>query len=144
MFSMDHESSISTIMHWIERRGYYIEMVRNGDDAVDRESKIMSINSSRSLETQLHIMLHECGHILVYENDSIVNGAEEVLTKYSDNSKIFKIFTVIEEIEAWKRGLSLAKRLGIPINKKKWNKDVARAIGSYMEWALMVGKFEPQ
>jgi len=83
-------------------------------------------------------MLHEAGHLLVGESDSVVNGEEEVLKKYSEKSKIHKTFTVIEEVEAWKRGLGLARRLGIPINKEKWNKDVARAIYKYMIWATEV------
>ena len=98
----------------------------------------MSINSTRSLETQLYILLHECGHILVSESDSIVNGAEEVFDKYGEKTKIYKVFTVIEEVEAWKRGLRLAKKLNIPVNKEKWNRDVARAINSYMKWAIGV------
>jgi len=127
--------SIETVMCWLEKRGYYIELGRDGDDSVDREAKIVSINTTRSPETQLHIMLHECGHILVHGSDTIVSGIDEVLSKYGENTKIHKTFTVIEEVEAWKRGLRLAKRLSIPINKQKWNKDVARAIMAYMKWA---------
>ena len=129
------EGYISSVCDWLERRGYYIEFSRKGDDSVDRENKIVSINTTRSLETQLHVMLHECGHILVLESDPVVSGIDEVLSKYSSKAKIHKTFTVIEEVEAWKRGLKLAKRLSIPINKEKWNKDVARAIYKYMLWA---------
>ena len=135
---MTHEEAISTIIYWLESRGYYIEFDRKGDDSVDREAKIVSINTTRSEETQLYILLHECGHILVAESDTVVNGIEEVLNKYSEKTKIHKVFTVIEEVEAWKRGLKLAGRLGVPVNKDKWNRGVARAINSYMKWALNV------
>jgi hypothetical protein len=138
---MTHQDSIDTIIYWLQKRGYFIDFDRNGDDSVDRESKIVSINTTRSLETQLYILLHECGHVLVSESDNIVNGSEEVLCKYSEKSKIYRVFTVIEEVEAWKRGLRLAKKLGIPVNKAKWNKDVARAIKKYMEWTLGLGKY---
>jgi len=123
------------VLSWLEKRGYHIDFDRNGDDSVDREVKIVSINSTRSKETQLYILLHECGHVLVQDSDKIVNGIEEVLCKYSERTKIYKAFTVIEEVEAWKRGLALAKRLRISVNKEKWNRDVARAIGAYMRWA---------
>ena len=132
---MSHNNSIGTVLSWFDKKGYIVEFDRNGDDSVDRENKLVSINNTRSLETQLHVMLHEAGHVMVYESDSIVNGIEEVLIKYSEKSKIHKTFTVIEEVEAWKRGLKLAKRLGVKINKEKWNKDVARAIYKYMLWA---------
>ena len=129
------EAYIGTVCDWLENRGYVVEFSRSGDDSVDRENKIVSINTTRSHETQLHVILHECGHVLIKDSDPIVNGIEEVLKRYSCKSKIHKTFTVIEEAEAWKRGLKLANRLGIPIDKKKWNKDVARAIYKYMLWA---------
>jgi len=135
---MAHQKSIDIVIYWLQSKGYYIEVDRTGDDSVDRIVKIVSINSTRSLETQLYILLHECGHILVSESDSIVNGAEEVFDKYGEKTKIYKVFTVIEEVEAWKRGLRLAKKLNIPVNKEKWNRDVARAINSYMKWAIGV------
>lgn len=135
---MEHEDAISSLILWFQKRGYHIELERDGHDAIDRISKFVSINSTRSKETQIHVMLHEAGHLLVGESDSVVNGEEEVLKKYSEKSKIHKTFTVIEEVEAWKRGLGLARRLGIPINKEKWNKDVARAIYKYMIWATEV------
>jgi len=132
---MTHEQALGTVIYWLQSKGYFVDFARDGDDSVDREAKIVSINSTRSLETQLYTLLHECGHVLVSESDNIVNGAEEVLGKYGENTKIYKTFTVIEEVEAWKRGLKLAGRLHVPVDKKKWNRDVARAITSYMKWA---------
>jgi len=132
---MTHEQALGTVIYWLQSKGYFVDFARNGDDSVDREAKIVSINSTRSLETQLYTLLHECGHVLVSESDNIVNGAEEVLGKYGEKTKIYKTFTVIEEVEAWKRGLKLAGRLHVPVDKKKWNRDVARAITSYMKWA---------
>ena len=132
---MTHQGYIGTLIFWLQDKDYLVEFSRDGDDSVDRINKVVSINTTRSAETQLYVILHECGHVLVSESDSIVNGVEEVLDKYSEASKIHKTFTVVEEVEAWKRGLKLAKRLGIPIDKTKWNKDVARALYKYMLWA---------
>ena len=132
---MDRDDDINSLVYWFHKKGYHVELERDGQDAVDRISKFVSINSTRSKETQVHIMLHEAGHVLVGESAGRFNGEAEVLSKYSSKTKIHKTFTVIEEIEAWKRGLKLAGRLGIEINKEKWNKDVARAIYKYMVWA---------
>lgn len=132
---MNHEDAIVTVTCWFQQKGYHVEIDRDGEDAIDRVNKFVSINSTRSLETQLHVILHEAGHLLVEKSDKITKGIPEVLNKYSEKSKIHKTFTVIEEVEAWKRGLKLAGRLGIKINKEKWNKDVARAIYKYMVWA---------
>ena len=129
------DAYIGLVCEWLDKRNYYVEFSSSGDDSVDRVNRIVSINTTRSLETQVHVILHECGHVLIAESDPVVSGIDEVLKKYSNKSKIHKTFTVIEEVEAWKRGLKLAKRLGIPINKEKWNKDVARALYKYMLWA---------
>jgi len=136
---MSHEQDtfgldIFKVHCWLEDRGFYLLLGRDGGDAVDVESKIVSINSSRSEEMQLHILLHECGHILIHKNGDKMN-CRQIYGEYTKRSKIYKVFTVIEEIEAWSRGLKLAERLNIPINKDKWNRDVSRAIWSYMDWA---------
>lgn len=132
---MTHEEALGALEYWAYTKGYYVEFARNGDDSVDRESKIVSINTTRSEETQLYTLLHECGHILVYGNDKVMN-AQGVMDSFGEKSNIHRVFTVIEEVEAWKRGLSLANRLGIPVNRDKWNRDVARALKLYMQWCL--------
>ena len=79
-------------------------------------------------------MLHECGHILVSKSDGDLQ-CNDIYKEYKSSSKIHKVFTVIEEVEAWKRGYKLAGRLSIEIDDKKWNRDVARALWKYMDWA---------
>jgi|TARA_Y100000287_G_C14232269_1_gene362532 hypothetical protein len=131
---MDHEESVSTLLVWLENKGYYVDFDRKGDDSVDTSNKIVSINNTRSLETQLYILLHECGHILIHNNEDIVKY-KDVQEKFGEKTKINKVFTVMEEVEAWKRGKSLAKRLNIKINEEKWNKDLSRALYKYILWA---------
>jgi len=132
---MTHEEAIDSLVYWAETKGYVVDFSYNGDDSVDRESKIISINTTRSLETQLYTLLHECGHILIYGSDKVTN-VKEVTDNYNEKSNIHRVFRVVEEVEAWKRGLSLANRLGISVDKEKWNRDVARALKQYMKWCL--------
>ena len=132
---MTQQESIDTVIYWLHKRGYFVDFSYNGDDSVDRESKIISINTTRSLETQLYTLLHECGHILIYGSDKVTN-VKEVTDSYNEKSNIHRVFRVVEEVEAWKRGLSLANRLGIFVDKEKWNRDVARALKQYMKWCL--------
>jgi len=99
--------------------------------------KIVSINTTRSIETQLYILLHECGHVLIHNNDNIV-GYREVQESFKERSDIHKVFSVMEEAEAWKRGKRLARRFGIEINEEKWNKDLSRALNKYIKWAAGV------
>jgi Zn-dependent peptidase ImmA (M78 family) len=130
-----YTSYLETICIWLYARGFCVNFDTDGDDALYKSSKFISIKNTRSIETQLHVLLHECGHILVDKSD-FINGEKEVLRRYNKKSKIYKTFTIIEEVEAWRRGLKLAKKLAIPINKEKWNRDMARALESYMKWAV--------
>lgn len=134
---MDHEEAITTLIHWLDTKGYYVDFDRNGDDSVDCSAKIVSINNTRTLETQLYILLHECGHILIHNNDKLMKYAE-VQGNYRERTNIHKVFTVMEEVEAWKRGMLLAKRLNIEIDEKKWNMDISRALNKYIRWAAGV------
>lgn len=132
---MDLKDAILELEFWADGRGYYIDFSKRGGDDVDFQSKIISINTTRSLETQLHTLLHECGHILSYKNGGVLN-TRGVTDRFGSKTRIHRVFTVIEEVEAWKRGFSLAGRLEIPVDQDKWDRDVARALKKYMQWCL--------
>jgi hypothetical protein len=133
MPGMNYNCYLDRIVVWAEERGYSVFFERDGDDSVDCESKIISIKSTNRLETQLHVLLHECGHVLVRTNGSAFQY-DEVTGSYSEKSKTSKTFVLIEEVEAWRRGYLLAKRLGVSIDDKKWNRSVASAIWKYADW----------
>jgi len=134
---MKHCEAIDVLVGWLDEKGYYVEFDKKGDDSVALADKIVSINTTRSIETQLYILLHECGHVLIHNNDNIV-GYREVQESFKERSDIHKVFSVMEEAEAWKRGKRLARRFGIEINEEKWNKDLSRALNKYIKWAAGV------
>ena len=86
---MTHKEAIECLEYWAYTRGYCIEFSCNGDDSVDKDAKIISINTTRSLEIQLHTLLHECGHILVYGSDEVWN-ISEVTDDYGEKSNIYR------------------------------------------------------
>jgi len=134
---MKHREAIDILIGWLDAKDYHVEFDKKGDDSVSLESKIISINTTRSIETQLYILLHECGHVLIHNNDRII-GYREVQENFKERSDIHKVFQVMEEAEAWKRGRFLARRFGIEINEEKWNKDLSRALNKYIKWAAGV------
>jgi len=134
---MRYCEAIDMLVCWLDAKDYYVEFDKKGDDSVSLEDKIVSINTTRSLETQLYILLHECGHILIHNNEDTVKY-RDVQENFKERSNIHKVFVVMEEAEAWKRGKRLGKRLGIEINEEKWNKDLSRALNKYIRWAAGV------
>tara|TARA_B100000131_G_scaffold252040_1_gene245774 strand:+ start:200 stop:607 length:408 start_codon:yes stop_codon:yes gene_type:complete len=134
---MNHRDAIGALVDWLDNKGYYVDFDRSGDDSVDTSSKIVSINTTRTIETQLYILLHECGHVLIHNNEDVVKY-RDIQERFQERTVINKVFTVMEEVEAWKRGKLLARRLGISIDEEKWNKDVTRALHKYIKWAAGV------
>jgi hypothetical protein len=130
---MDWTIHINNLTHWANDKGYHVEMVKNGDDSICHISKHIEINSSAKPQVQVIRLLHECGHALIFENGSSFNFKEK--RTYPETSVGYKVFAVIEEVEAWKRGRELGKRLGIPIEEAEWEKDMVRALKKYINWA---------
>jgi len=119
---------------WVIDKGYSIDFVRGGDNSICSVSKYIEINSRHNLEHQVYYLLHECGHLLIFENGSKYNF-REMEKKYSKKTNSNNIFVVIEESEAWYRGMMLGKRLGMEIDEKKWEKAMTRALKTYLDWA---------
>ena len=134
---MSPYEDINKLIHWADDRGYHVLIDSDGDDTICYESKTISIKNTRREEIQLYILLHECGHLLTHKNGS-VHKFDLVRDSYTDRAQIVKTYNVIEEIEAWKRGRTLADRLDIEVDENRWQKEVSKAITKYMKWALSV------
>jgi hypothetical protein len=73
------------------------------------------ISADLAPSTQLHMALHECGHVLI-----------------GDHRKTPKpIDKLAEEIEAWNRARRLAGRLKIRINASAWRRLRNACLASY-------------
>ena len=128
------KKSIDALICWADKYGYSVSFLYNGEDSISSDAKYIEINSNNTIETQLYTLLHECGHLLIYNNGSAF-GFSNIHENFSEKSNTHRVFTVIEEVEAWKRGRSLAKRLGIYVDDDAWNRRVCSAIKKYMVWA---------
>lgn len=130
---MDWTIHINNLIYWADEKGYHVTLENNGDDSICYISKIIEINSSMPQKIQLVRLLHECGHVLIFENGSSYKFERK--RDLPESSPKFKVFTVIEEVEAWKRGKELAKRLNIPIDDEEWESSMVKAIKKYINWA---------
>lgn len=130
---MDWTIHINNLIYWADEKGYHVTLEKNGDDSICYISKIIEINNSMPPKTQVIRLLHECGHVLIFENGSPYNFERKRVLP--EDSTPFKVFTVIEEVEAWKRGKELAKRLNIPIEDEEWEGNMVKAIKKYINWA---------
>lgn len=132
---MDWQEALETLEIWAVDRGYHIEFIKGGDDCICYINKLIEINSSNSYEEQVYCLLHECGHVLIFENGSFHNFDKIRELDISKNSKLYRVYTVLEEAEAWKRGQQLAKRLFIQIDEAAWEKQMVLSLSKYINWA---------
>ena len=143
MLEEDLEHYLSIFTAWAEDKGYFVFFEEDVDDCICPISKLIEINSSASLRQQVYCLLHECGHALIIDNGSfweypkkkLLDSVELSPTSERKLSDSERVFTVVEEIEAWKRGFKLSERLKIPVDKKEWEAEMIDAIKKYIDWA---------
>jgi hypothetical protein len=130
------KSAIECLASWAVDKGYHVSFEKKGEDSICHISKQIEINNSMPNEIQFYRLLHECGHALIFENGGSIDYKSKDLDSPDNSDK--RTYIVIEEIEAWKRGLTLAKRLKLPVDDKKWEAAMISAIKKYIKWAAKI------
>ena len=135
------QKHFDTLSRWADNCGYRVVCETKADDSIDFEHKTIYINSANWAECRYYTLLHECGHLLI---DNTSESFERYVPcpryAYSTDGRTtktdaYKVSLIAEEIDAWKRGLRLADRLGLPVNRKKFDAEMARSVMSYIEEA---------
>ena len=82
------------------------------------KNKKIFIHHNHNLEKNgLYALLHEVGHVLQNDKDNHFKTIDE-----DKEPKKFKFYQYLNEIDAWKKGLLFANKLGISVNKQDWVK----------------------
>lgn len=131
---MSWSEYLDSLEVWAVNNGYCVIFDKDLESCICYKSRIIEINASYSKKEQVMSMLHECGHALIFENGSSVYDFEK-FEGLKEKTVASKVFEVIEEIEAWKRGKELARRLRIPIDDVSWDRTMAEAIKKYIDLA---------
>lgn len=137
---MNFENSIQKLEMWASKKGFKLSFGATPDQ-VSFENKIIYVYNKQKKENQVYSLLHECGHILVSQNIEDFEKSYPMyahasdVTKRQEKTNKYKVSLIGEEFEAWKRGLSLAKRLGIEINKENYDKIMSKCLMTYIKWA---------
>jgi hypothetical protein len=142
-------NGLKSVIEWCENRRievYFTNRRAAGVYEIDRKS--IYINSRQSLEKQLFVLLHECGHLLIDDRSEKTvfrfRHGYYVEDKEVKRKFIHRCAIVEEEFEAWHRGRKLATKLGININDEHFSAFKSRLLKSYMKWALRDPDFSPE
>tara|TARA_R110002020_G_scaffold273364_3_gene488481 strand:- start:260 stop:712 length:453 start_codon:yes stop_codon:yes gene_type:complete len=130
---------LKKVFYWLENKGYET-IFHNDTDSVIFSDKKIFLDKRSSTENQLYSILHECGHILQHQNKSTFNKSFKYQhvaenDKRKERSYAYRISVLEEEIDAWKRGKKLAKRLDIELDEIKFEKYKAKYTMTYVDWA---------
>ena len=137
------DAGMSRLIDWLEKKGWDLDIDYCCQDELRPESKQIMINGRQGIEKQMYSLLHECGHLLIQQNWTKYEKdypATARMNTYATNRRLartakYKVDIISEEIEAWKRGKTLAKRLGIYINEEKYNALTSECVYTYITWA---------
>jgi len=128
---------------WLDDKGWSVEEDYCVRDEIFFHGKYITISKRQSVEKRLYSLLHECGHLLIQQNNTKYEEkypAQAKMNQFYSNKRIekskdYRVETLTEEIEAWNRGRKLADRLNLFIEDKNFRKLTNECIYSYIEWA---------
>ena len=129
---------LAIVVSWCEERKLEVFFGKGPNGEYHHDERFITINGRLAPESQLFVLLHECGHALIGERhrkERYGNGYSASELPHVQKTLLYRIDVVDEELEAWHRGLKLARRLGIEVNVDRYNRTRAEYVKSYLQWA---------
>tara|TARA_R110002074_G_scaffold21627_5_gene67028 strand:+ start:345 stop:761 length:417 start_codon:yes stop_codon:yes gene_type:complete len=123
--------------HLADKYDIFVSFAHNDVNGCSEEDKIITINSQQSLETRLYTLLHEAGHVVLYEEYDHRGLFPSII--YQPFKKRFSQASAVDvvrnEVLAWEVAYELAGTLGIEVDNKKWNNLRKKCLYEYCKWA---------
>jgi hypothetical protein len=136
-----YKTYIEMITQWAAAKGYKVLGKWEEDAYYEDEKEIIYSLRTKKEKNQVYSLLHECGHALAYESKGY-QGRFPTLAKHrfktakvNPRTNTYKVESILEEYDAWARGLALANRLGIEVDKEDYGKYASRWVMSYVRKA---------
>lgn len=106
-------------------------------NACSEIDKIITINSRQHPENRLYSLLHEAGHIILFEDYEYSKLFPKIVYQPFKKrvSQLSAVDVVRNEVLAWEVGHELASHLGIGIDETKWNNMRKKCLYEYCKWA---------
>ena len=136
-----YKTYIEMITQWAATKGYKVLGKWEEDAFYEDEKEIVYSLRTKKEKNQVYSLLHECGHALAYESKGYQNRFPTLAkhrfktAKVNPRTNTYKVESILEEYDAWARGLALAERLGIELDKEDFGKYASRWVMSYVRKA---------
>ena len=119
--------SLDKIESWLDKKGFVLckSNKRTIQDEVDFERKVVFLSLRSSPINQLYSLLHECGHVIVRGKKAYKEDFKEYIKSSEEDGRetiTSSVQEVEEEIQAWREGEALARKLLINLDRAKYYK----------------------
>ncbi len=137
-----YKTYIETIKQWAATKGYKVVGKWEEDAFYDKDKEIVYSLRTQNPKNQVYSLLHECGHALAFESKGYKNRFPTLskrrfkTAKVNSRTNTFRVESILEEYDAWARGLKLAERLGIEIDKEDYGNYASRNVMTYVRKAV--------
>ena len=135
-------TKIDKLSEWLNARGVKVVTGKRVDSRYEPSEKTIYLQVTKDKEEAFYTLLHECGHVLIeqngksfyrsYPSPDTVDWCDLMATK----DVVQQVSIIAEELEAWNRGERLASRLGLEIQRRRWNKTRSVCVSGYMHYIL--------
>jgi hypothetical protein len=134
---------IEKLVDWAASKGLEIIFSKMEGGLYHEISKKIMVSSRGGPETQLSVLLHECGHCIITRSGGrrkYPNGYAKIEEGRRGRDESHKMDVIAEEFDAWSKGWNLGQRLGIWIDRTFYDEVRARYLKTYFRWALRRGR----
>jgi hypothetical protein len=132
---------LARVIGWCEGKQHEVIFDSRYGAEYDGSTRRFRVNGRAKPETQLYLLLHECGHYLIgypQRGERFSEGYSSHAIPGGKRRLIYRIDVLDEELEAWHRGRRLGARLGAKIDKAAFDKLRTECIKNYAKWAVKV------
>jgi len=100
-------------------------------DNFEEDKGVISIDSTKTHEHQLHTLLHEAGHVsLRVKPDKFRSN----FPSPERDTLVGRLEILREEVLAWDRAEQLANHWKISLDQKEWKRSYLKALEKYTKW----------
>ena len=126
------------LIKWVEDRNYEVVFKCGVESCFHDEEKRIYIDLKLSEKNQLYTLLHEIGHLIIFEGKDkrYIKQKNMEKDKRRIRSYVYKVLLLREEIEAWELGRGLAKELNIWFDEEEYDQRMTKCIKTYCEFVI--------
>ena len=133
------EFGLRVLEQYAQHHGFSVGYSTNkhSNSWISFKTKRIVIHDGSTKESRMYDLIHELGHMYhQLDTDKYQGKFLNHMTEFSKSSQVYRMKILEEEIDAWNVGLRLAKRLGVKVNSRSFERRKASKVATYAAWVV--------